>query len=83
MEYNDYELVALAKEGNEDAVNLIYQKYKPIIVKKSENMIVRANHHGIEISDIMQEALSFSEKLTIASSKPIKPSCIISLISIP
>ena len=55
MEYNDYELVALAKEGNEDAVNLIYQKYKPIIVKKSENMIVRANHHGIEISDIMQE----------------------------
>lgn len=55
MEYNDYELVALAKEGNEDAVNLIYQKYKPIIVKKSENMIVRASHHGIEISDIMQE----------------------------
>ena len=55
MEYNDYELVALAKEGNEDAVNLIYQKYKPIIVKKSQNMIIRANHHGIEISDIMQE----------------------------
>ena len=55
MEYNDYELVALAKEGNEDATNILYQKYKPIIVKKSENMIVRANHHGIEISDIMQE----------------------------
>ena len=55
MEYNDYELVALAKEGNEDATNILYQKYKPIIVKKSENMIVRASHHGIEISDIMQE----------------------------
>jgi RNA polymerase sporulation-specific sigma factor len=54
-EYNDYELVALAKEGNEDATNILYQKYKPIIVKKSENMIVRASHHGIEISDIMQE----------------------------
>ena len=55
MEYNDYELVSLAKEGNEDAINIIYQKYKPIIVKKSQNMIFRANHHGIEISDIMQE----------------------------
>ena len=55
MEYNDYELVALAKEGNEDAINILYQKYRPIIVKKSENMIVRASHHGIEISDIMQE----------------------------
>jgi len=54
-EYNDYELVALAKEGNEDATNILYQKYRPIIVKKSENMIVRASHHGIEISDIMQE----------------------------
>lgn len=55
MEYNDYELVSLAKEGNEDAINIIYQKYKPIIVRKSQDAIVRANHHGIEISDIMQE----------------------------
>lgn len=54
-EYNDYELVSLAKEGNEDAINLIYQKYKPLIVSKSKDAIVRATHHGIEISDIMQE----------------------------
>lgn len=70
MEYNDYELVSLAKEGNEDAINIIYQKYKPIIVKKSQNMIIRASHHGIEISDIMQEGyigleeaiMNFNEK---------------------
>ena len=55
MQYNDYELVALAKEGNEEAINLIYQKYKPIVVSKSKDAIVSANHHGIEISDIMQE----------------------------
>lgn len=54
-EYNDYELVSLAQEGNEDAINLIYKKYKPVIVKKSHDAIYRANHHGIEISDIMQE----------------------------
>ena len=70
MEYNDYDLVSLAKEGNEDAINIIYQKYKPIIVKKSQNMIIRASHHGIEISDIMQEGyigleeaiMNFNEK---------------------
>ncbi len=55
MEYNDYELVSLAREGNEDAINIIYNKYKPIIVSKSKDMIVLASHHGIEISDIMQE----------------------------
>lgn len=55
MELNDYELVSLAQENNEDAVNLIYQKYKPMIIKKSRNAIVFATHHGIEINDIMQE----------------------------
>ena len=54
-EYNDYELVALAKEGNEDAINLLYQKYRPLIVSKSSDAIMLATHHGIEISDIMQE----------------------------
>ena len=28
QEYNDYELVVLAREGNEEAINIIYQKYK-------------------------------------------------------
>ena len=55
MKQNDYELVYLAQEGNEEAINLIYRKYTPIIIKKSKDAIFRATHHGIEISDIMQE----------------------------
>ena len=55
IKHNDYELVYLAQEGNEEAINLLYQKYTPIIVKKSKIAILRATHHGIEISDIMQE----------------------------
>lgn len=55
MHENDYELVFLAQEGNEDAINAIYDKYKPIIVKKSKNAIVFVSHHGIDINDIMQE----------------------------
>ena len=54
-DYNDYELVALAREGNEDAINIIYQKYKPLIINKSKDAIYVASHHGLEISDIMQE----------------------------
>ena len=55
MQHNDYELVYLAQEGNEDAINLIYKKYTPIIINKSKDAILKATHHGIEISDIMQE----------------------------
>ena len=54
-DYNDYELVSLAREGNEDAINIIYQKYKPLIINKSKDAIYVASHHGLEISDIMQE----------------------------
>ena len=53
---NDYELILLAQEGDESSINSIYQKYKPIIVKKSKSAILVMNHHGVEISDIMQEA---------------------------
>ena len=64
MEKNDYELVYLAQEGNEEAINLLYQKYKPIIVKKSKNAILFATHHGIDINDIMQEGfIAFDEAI--------------------
>lgn len=64
MEKNDFELVYLAQEGNEEAINMLYQKYKPIIVKKSKNAIMYATHHGIDINDIMQEAyIGFDEAI--------------------
>ena len=64
MEYNDYELVHLAQSKNEDAINLLYQKYKPIIIKKSQDYILMATHHGIDINDIMQEGfIGFDEAI--------------------
>lgn len=53
---NDYELIYLAQEGNEDAINQIIQNYKPIVIKKSKDAFCLISHHGIEINDIMQEA---------------------------
>jgi len=55
MEENDYKLLHLAQEGDEIATDILYQKYKPIIIKKSKNAILKVSHHGLEINDIMQE----------------------------
>ena len=64
MDSNDYETVFIAQSGSEDAINYLYQKYKPIIIKKSERAIVYASHHGIDINDIMQEAfIGFDEAI--------------------
>ena len=62
--YNDFELVALAQENCEEAINILYNKYKPIIVKKSSYALSFVSHHGIDIYDIMQEAyLAFDEAI--------------------
>ncbi len=55
LEDNDYKLVYLAQNGSEEAINMLYKKYKPLIVKKSNSAIHLVSHHGVEINDIMQE----------------------------
>lgn len=57
QEYNDYELVALAKENNEEAINIIYQKYQPLIYKKARYIYNIIGSKGIELSDIIQEGM--------------------------
>ncbi len=52
---NDYELVHLAQLNNEDAINVLYQKYRPLIIKKSQDYILTVTNQGIDINDIMQE----------------------------
>ena len=46
---NSYELIALAQEGNEDAINIIYKQIKPIIVEKAKRAIHTVNHHVTNI----------------------------------
>ena len=61
---NDYEIVLMAQEGNEDAINTLYKKYSPIIIKKSRDAFFNNKHHGIEIDDIIQEAfIGFDEAI--------------------
>jgi RNA polymerase sporulation-specific sigma factor len=61
---NDYELVSLAQENNEDAINLLHQKYKPIIEKKSKNVYKVVSKKGVELLDIIQECtIGFEEAI--------------------
>ena len=55
MEYNDFELVSLIRENNEEAREILYNKYKPIIVKKSTDQIYKLGSYVMEINDLIQE----------------------------
>lgn len=56
-ELNDFELVYYAKEDNEDANELLYNKYKPLIVAQAAKMYKYTSHCGIEINDLIQEGM--------------------------
>ena len=54
-EYNDYELLYMVKENDETAYNLLYEKYKPLVIslaKKYSNVYI---NYGIDINDFMLE----------------------------
>ncbi len=56
-ELNDYELVSLAQEKNEQAINILHQKYQPLIYKKSKKIYSYVSKKGIELSDLIQECM--------------------------
>lgn len=57
MKYNDYELVSMAHEHNEDAINMLYEKYKPLIVNKARMAYKYVENKGVELADVVQEAM--------------------------
>ena len=46
-ELNDNELISLAKEHNEEALNLLHTKYKPLIDLKSKKYYKYVSNKGI------------------------------------
>lgn len=56
-DWNDYELVSLAQEQNEDAINMLHEKYQPLIHKKSRKFFKYLQNKGIELSDLIQECM--------------------------
>ncbi len=54
---NDFELLNYVAEGNEDANNIVLEKYKPMINKFASKMINVCQNTGLEKSDLEQEGL--------------------------
>lgn len=54
-DYNDYELLNFVYEGNEDANNIIIEKYEPLINSYASKMLKHCNGNGLDYNDLRQE----------------------------
>lgn len=54
-EYNDYELLYMVKENDETAYNLLYEKYKPLVINFAKKYSKVYTNYGIDINDFMIE----------------------------
>ena len=59
MQYedNDYELLYLVNEENEQAKEKIYEKYAPIVEMKAKNHFSKIKDKGYELNDLIQEGM--------------------------
>ena len=57
-DYNDNEILSYISESNEEAIELIYEKYKPLINKIATNLYKKyCKNTGLDISDLTQEGM--------------------------
>ncbi len=52
---NDYEVMYLVEENDDDAKDLLYQKYKPLILSIALEYRQEAKECGLEMDDLIQE----------------------------
>ena len=53
--YNDYELMYMVAEKNEDAFSVLYNKYQPLLKKYAMDYYQYYKGYGIEYDDLCQE----------------------------
>ena len=54
-EYNDYELLYMVQENDETAYNLLYEKYKPLVINFAMKYAKVYTNYGIDINDFILE----------------------------
>lgn len=60
MKYNDYndsELLYYVSENNEDANELLFKKYEPLIKSMAKDMFKYCQNSGLEVNDLIQEGM--------------------------
>ena len=55
--FNDYELLYYIADKNEDANNIIIEKYKPLINKIATKMLPYCKNNGLDKNDLIQEGM--------------------------
>lgn len=56
-DYNDYELLFYIQENSEEANEILYKKYKTLIIKEASSIYKRNAYIGLEFSDLVQEGM--------------------------
>lgn len=56
-DFNDNELIAYIKEDNEEANNIIFEKYRPLIAGAASRMFNYCKNSGLELNDLIQEGM--------------------------
>lgn len=56
-DYNDNELLFYISENNEDANEIIYKKYEPLITNTAKKFIKSCENAGLELTDFIQEGM--------------------------
>lgn len=54
---NDYEVVYMIKENDDEAKNLLFKKYIPVVSKIATKYLSYAKKYGAEFDDLMQEGM--------------------------
>lgn len=54
---NDYEILSYISENNEEANDIIFEKYKPLIVDRANKLYAYCKNCGIEVNDLIQEGM--------------------------
>ena len=52
---NDYELIYMINEKNEEASNMLFDKYRPVINKLARKYYHVGKNYGLELDDFIQE----------------------------
>lgn len=61
---NDYEILYMVKENDEEYLSLLIDKYKPIMVSIVKRYLPNVKKHGLEYEDLMQECyISFLDAI--------------------
>ncbi len=55
--FNDYEVVYMIRENDEDSRNLMFRKYFPVVRRYAFKFLDFAKNHGMELDDLIQEGM--------------------------